>query len=143
MANKAQDLTNKIRLELSKPEYHVRLWRHGAGNVPMADAAAVRQAIALLRQGNVPQAITTLYGSMRRVFMGEPGVSDLLGIVGPWGIALCIEVKAGKDRLRPEQEAFRDMICDHGGIWIEARDVNQTVSDFRQGLGEWTRRNAL
>jgi len=143
MAKAAQELTNDIRLELSKPEYGVRLWRHGAGNVPMADAKAVRQAIALLRQGNIPQSINLLQGAMRRVFMGEPGVSDLLGIVKPHGIALAIEVKTPRDRLRLEQKAFRDMFRSYGGIWIEARELNQTIADFRKGVGEWIERNTL
>ncbi len=143
MASKAQDLTNKIRLELSRPQYGVRLWRHGAGNVPMADAFSVRQAIGLLKTGNVPQAISLLKGSTRRLFMGEPGVSDLLGIVQPHGILLAIEVKAGKDKLRPEQAAFRDMIRAHNGIWIEGREVDQTIADLQAGVDSWLKRRAL
>ena len=99
MAGKAADLTNKIRLELSKPEYGVRLWRHGAGNVPMADAVSVRRAGGLLKSGNLPQAITLMQGC--------------------------------------------DMIRAHNGIWIEGREVDQTIADLTAELGKWIRRNAL
>jgi len=117
MGKAAQDLSNRIRLELSKPEFMTRLWPYTTGMLDLADG--------------------------RKVAAGAPGVSDLVGVVGPWGIFIGIEVKAGKDRMRESQEHFRDMVREHGGIYIVARDVLETIYDFRREVGTWLGRNGF
>lgn len=57
----------------------------------------------------------------------KKGVSDILAIVPPTGRLLAIEVKVGKDRLRPEQEGFLRSVQDMGGLAFVARDFEQTV----------------
>lgn len=72
-------------------------------------------------------------GKPRMIQAGLEGQGDISGILGILaegltgerriGIRIEVEVKAGKDRLRPEQIAFRNMILAHGGIYVEARSV--------------------
>ncbi len=67
----------------------------------------------------------------RVVRAGLPGQADITGIVAvrmlaqerPVGVRLEIEVKAGRDRLSEQQESFRRMIAERGGIHIVAHDV--------------------
>ena len=65
----------------------------------------------------------------RFVRAGVKGQGDLSGI-GPKGIRIELEIKAKRDRMRPEQIAFRDMILRAGGIYIEARSVEQALRDL-------------
>lgn len=51
------------------------------------------------------------------------GASDLIGIVKPRGRFFALEVKSEKGRLRPEQQAFLDMINNMGGIGRVVRSV--------------------
>jgi hypothetical protein len=81
-------------------------------------------------------------------FGARAGVADILGwlfLPGAWalgsvppnvrallpdlglGIPLAFEGKVGKDRLRPEQKSFLDMIRRFGGIAIEFRCVQDIV----------------
>lgn len=65
----------------------------------------------------------------RFIRAGVPGQADISGI-GPRGVRIEIEVKAGSDRLSEKQRAFRDMILRLGGIWVEARSVDQALRDL-------------
>ncbi len=61
------------------------------------------------------------------VFQGAPkvpvhihkGISDLIAVKD--GRVLFIEIKTGRDKLRPDQQKFRADIESHGGRYIEAR----------------------
>lgn len=72
---------------------------------------------------------------MRRVSAGIDGQADISGIVGPSGKRLEIEVKAGKDRMRPTQNAFRHMMATHGGIYIIAHNVDDCLRDLEAVCG--------
>ena len=68
------------------------------------------------------------------VKVGVKGQADILGIRCD-GIFLAIEVKAGHDRLRPEQQSYRDMVLKFGGRWVEARtpeDVEKVFDDLKK-----------
>ena len=86
---------------------------------------------------NVIVAAASRGGGRGGVVRSAPnGSPDLIGCVGlpdgpslPGGrsCAVAIEVKAGKDRLGPDQVAFRGAWLVAGGIYIEARDVERTM----------------
>lgn len=60
----------------------------------------------------------------RHVRVGVPGMSDLGGVMlDGSGRLISIEVKTGRDRLRPEQAAWRDLMLRAGALWCEARCV--------------------
>lgn len=63
------------------------------------------------------------------------GASDLVGIVAPHGRFLALEVKSPKGRVRPEQEAFLEMIRGLGGVGRVVRSVaeaEQALAEARQ-----------
>lgn len=77
---------------------------------------------------------------MRRVSAGVDGQADICGIVGynPYGIPgrmLQIEVKSKTDRMRLTQQAFRQLIDSHGGIFIVARDVDDCLAELQIKMG--------
>ena len=71
--------------------------------------------------------------------LNPKGVSDVLGIrkvkvsdlvkagIEEVGIFMAIEVKAGKDTLTEDQEGFGFNVQDSGGIFVEARKVDDVV----------------
>ena len=71
--------------------------------------------------------------------LGKPGVSDVLGIrkvkvsdlvkagIQEVGIFIAIEVKAGDDTLSVDQEGFGLNVQDEGGIFVEARKVDDII----------------
>jgi hypothetical protein len=56
------------------------------------------------------------------------GASDLIGIVKPRGRFLALEVKSARGRLRPEQQAFLDMVNNMGGIGRVVRSVDEAIA---------------
>lgn len=75
-------------------------------------------------------------GTGNPIKYGIVGESDIDGIVKPCGRRLCIEAKTGKGKLTAEQIKFREMIINFGGIYIEARSVEQALREFGLALGE-------
>jgi hypothetical protein len=69
---------------------------------------------------------------------GMVGSSDILGILGD-GRMCAIEVKTGRDKLRPAQEQFLDEIRCRGGIALVVRpddwmDVLEAALDTSRGV---------
>lgn len=60
------------------------------------------------------------------------GFPDILAIRGPGGSVLCVEVKTGKDRLRPEQEGTHQQIRRVGGVVLVVKDF----ADFKRQYDE-------
>ena len=118
MGQAAVNLSNDIRLELSKPYYGIRLWKGGCFKGAIFDS-------------KIPG------GKGRYVSAGEEGVSDLVGIWGPWGVGVYIEVKAGLDAMRTNQIHFQDMTTDRGGIHVVARDVGACVIAIESSKRKW------
>jgi hypothetical protein len=117
----------------------IRLWRSNTGGaVPMA---VVRVACAMIRTGKIEAGIQMLQRPMK---FGVLGGADLSGIMRrdvrlPYhsqrsinGVRLEIEVKAGADKQRPDQEAFQSMIESLGGVYIVARDVEGCLEELRR-----------
>ncbi len=73
-------------------------------------------------------------GQKHPIKFGINGETDIDGIVKPWGFYLSIEVKTGSGKLSKDQIIYRDMIIDFGGIYIEARSVEQAWTDFKLEL---------
>ena len=77
-----------------------------------------------LWRANAGQAwVKTAGGGLRPIQMNVPGCSDLLGLLGPHGRLLAIETKSVSDDMRKLQRNFRAMVERLGGIYIEARSV--------------------
>ena len=99
----ATDLSNAIRLALSQDGHFI--CRANVGKFKMAD--------------------------LRWFDTGLPkGFSDLFGNRAGDAKAFYIEVKAGRDRLRPDQQAFLEAMRERGAI----AGVARSVDDARQLL---------
>jgi hypothetical protein len=75
-----------------------------------------------LWRANAGQAWVPTASGARPVQMNVPGCADLIGI-GPHGIFLAIETKSATDVMRESQKNFRAMVERMGGVYIEARSV--------------------
>lgn len=60
----------------------------------------------------------------------KAGISDIIAILPPVGRGVFIEIKTGKDKIRPEQEGFKRNVSLMGGIFLE-------VKDFQDFLDQW------
>jgi hypothetical protein len=60
--------------------------------------------------------IPTRDGKLRPA--GKVGKPDIIAILPPAGQFLGIEIKTGKDRIRPEQEGFRRSVEHVGGLYF-------------------------
>jgi hypothetical protein len=102
----------------------VRLWRQNTGQFPVVD---VRALLALLGRGEVKKAIA-LVKSARPVVAGMAvGSADLIGIVGPHGRFLSIEVKTAKGRVSEAQEDWARIVRSRGGVAGIARSVEDAL----------------
>lgn len=55
-----------------------------------------------------------------RVFIGEAGCSDLIGMNVKTGQFVACEVKTKMDRMSPDQKRFLKMVKDYGGVSLVA-----------------------
>jgi VRR-NUC domain. len=110
--SQANKITKELLDEIPKQFPHIRVWRSNR-----VKAMAVGRG-----------------GKPRMIDAGIDGQGDISGIIAPTGKRLEIEVKAGDDRLSEDQEKFRDMIRYHGGVYIEARDVERTLDQLARVL---------
>lgn len=60
--------------------------------------------------------------------MGKIGSSDIIAILPPVGRFLGIEIKTGKDRIRPEQEGFKRNLELMGALYIIVHDFENYLS---------------
>ena len=104
----ANQITAALLVEIPKMFPQVRVWRSNR-----IDAMAVGRG-----------------GQLRRVSAGIDGQGDLSGIAGPRGVRVEVEVKAGKDRMRPSQISFKAMIVGAGGIYVVAHDVEGCLKEL-------------
>jgi len=63
---------------------------------------------------------------------GIKGMADISGILAPNGRRVEIEVKTGTGRCSGEQRAWATMVAHHGGLYVEAR----RIEDVRKALYE-------
>lgn len=116
----ANQITADLLIEIPKRFPDVRIWRNNR-----IEAMAVGRG-----------------GKKRKVSAGIDGQGDLSGIVGPGGRRIEIEVKAGKDRMRPSQNSFAAMITGAGGIYIVAKDVAECLAEMEAKCGLWPKPHA-
>ena len=60
----------------------------------------------------------------------KTGISDILAVLPPNGRLLAIEIKTGRDRLRPEQEGFLKNIEAMGGIFLIVHNYQEFLDLF-------------
>lgn len=59
-----------------------------------------------------------------------PGVSDVICCLKPFGILLVVEVKFGKDDLRPDQKTWLKDIQEAGGIIFVAENLGDFITFY-------------
>lgn len=69
-------------------------------------------------------------GRLRRISSGLPGEPDVTVVLSPAARLGGIEVKAGKDRMRDSQIAWRNKILEMGGFYLVCRDVAVTLDEI-------------
>lgn len=115
------------------------VWRHsntGTFNAREAKAALVG-LYAAVRSGqlspeNYALAIDTIFGRAWKKTPGMiPGVFDIVGVSLGTGKFVAIEVKLGKDELRPEQREFMRRVNEAGGEVYVVRDFSLFSHNFR------------
>lgn len=62
----------------------------------------------------------------------KTGVPDILAILPPFGRLLCIEIKTGRDRLRPEQIGFHKSAALMGAVVLVVKDWDDYVRQMMQ-----------
>jgi hypothetical protein len=91
--------------------------------------------VRIWRANRVKTLATGEGGRQRMLDAGIDGQADISGIIAPHGTRLEIEVKAGRDRLNPDQIAFGAMISVFGGVYIVAHTVENGLAQLRQLVG--------
>lgn len=103
MAKAHTALINEILLTFSRGQ--IRLWPNQTG-------------VAISPDGKRP------------IRYGLPGSADILGLAGPSGRFIAIEVKTPTDDLSDKQLAFKAMVLKLGGIYVLARSVKDVLESF-------------
>jgi len=63
---------------------------------------------------------------------GQPGSADLLGVAGPAGRLVALEVKRPGGRQTDLQRAWQGMVERHGGIYLVVTSVDEAVQGLRR-----------
>lgn len=115
MSTPADIFTADLLIELHK-QFHqyLRCWRNN------------RAKVKVLREN----------GRVGWMDAGIDGQADISGLLAPRGRRLEIEVKVGKDQLREDQERFRNAVVSLGAVYIEAREMGQTLAEVRKAIEE-------
>jgi hypothetical protein len=131
----ANELTATLLIEIPKRFPQCRVWRQNTGGGVGMDN--IKKAISLIGAGKPAEAISYL---RRPIKFGVRGGGDISGIAGTEyalygtsmmiGLRLEIEVKVGRDKPSEEQQAFRKMIEDLGGIYIIARSIEESLEEL-------------
>ncbi len=125
--SEATDLQNRIIEAVQKEFPKSRLFRQNVGKAyPLT---TFERAWSFLKTGVRPPWF-------RPVTFGTVGQGDLGGWFQINGVAVClhIEVKVGADKMSEEQLVFQRVLTAHGGIFLEARSVDQCLADLRARL---------
>lgn len=114
MKSSANPLNAALLIEIPRTFPETRLWRNNR-----VEAKAIGRG-----------------GRLRHISAGIDGQGDLSGIhpvmIGSVRVGIRLEVETKTtDRLLETQKAFRDMIVGAGGIYIEARSVEQCIEELR------------
>ncbi len=120
------------------------VWRHsntGTFNAREAKAALVKLHSAVrsgaLSEANFSIAIDVIFARCWKKTPGMvPGVFDIVGFNLVTGKFVAIEVKLGKDELRPEQREFKGNVEVAGGETYIVRDFPLFSHNFMTKRGE-------
>lgn len=113
----------------------VRIWRNNSGqawsgaeiiHLPVRTRFLINGKSFLTETGDI------LIRQAHPVNFGLKGSGDLLGIIGPSGKLLVIEVKTETGRQSTQQKNFEKMIKDLGGIYILARSEKDALERLRK-----------
>lgn len=115
------------------------VWRHSnTGTFNAREAKALLLPLyAAVKSGqlspeNYAVAIDTIFARAWKKTPGLiPGVFDIVGLNLATGKFVAIEVKLGKDELRPEQREFMRQVKDAGGEAYVVRDFPLFSHNFR------------
>lgn len=93
--------------------------------------ALTKQALRILdlRGFNVwRQNNAAVYDPVKKVFRANsatPGISDIIGYHRKTGRFIAVEIKAGKDKMSPQQQLFIDQVVRAGGIGVVLRNSDE------------------
>lgn len=73
------------------------------------------------------------FDESKQIRYGIPGECDLDGIM-LGGRRISIEIKTGKATLSKDQKRWKAMILKFGGIYVEARSVDDALDGIKQAL---------
>ena len=101
------------------------LWRNNTGTGWVGDVARLKNGDILIRDpaplhAGLSKGSSDLIGLRPRLILPEDVGSILAQFVA-------LEIKAGRDRLRPEQITFLDFVRRAGGVALEVRKVEDLV----------------
>ena len=74
----------------------------------------------------------------RVVRFGLKGTADILGLTST-GRFLAIEVKSATGRLRPEQQAFGEMVRRFNGLYLVVRSAEDAVAQLEAAIDDGPR----
>ena len=77
----------------------------------------------------------TAFRDGRTIHFGIYGGADISGITID-GKRLEVEVKTGKAKQSEQQKRFENMINEHNGIYIVARDVETTMQELKKKVSQ-------
>lgn len=89
----------------------------------------------LIRATNASSAIAALR-AVRRQAIGVTGEADVQAVLPPYGRAVGVEVKVGRDTPRPAQLRWAEKFAEAGGIYVLAHfgDVDEAKARIMAAL---------
>ena len=108
--------------------------RHTSANVLTQHALRILalKGYYCWRQNNA-----AIYDSEKKVYRKnstKKGVSDIIGFHRHTGRFVAVEIKAGKDRLSEEQEAFLELVKTSGGVSLVVRNSEDLEKIIKSDL---------
>ncbi|MES3016186.1 MAG: hypothetical protein V4721_00340 [Bacteroidota bacterium] len=86
-----------------------------------------RDVLAWKNMTGTARALTAPYQVIQ---YGKKGSSDILGVIGPWGLFFGIEVKTLAGQQRDTQKTFEESVKRRGGIYIIGRYDETALKDL-------------
>lgn len=75
-------------------------------------------------------------GRLVRFGVFNPGGGDILGLMAPNGRFLAVETKRPGKEPDQQQEKFRDMVIELGGLYVVAHSVEEAVNAVMAAMEE-------
>jgi hypothetical protein len=71
-------------------------------------------------------------GRSRKIQMGPPGSSDIIGLIPGSGRFFAAEAKVGRRQVTPDQAVFLDRVREDGGLAFVFRSLEELESALRE-----------